>query len=85
MARKGYIIMQTTVTPIPATPEKRAPEYVSPYEAADILGVHHSTIRRQINAGKLTAYKIGTAIRIPRAALADILEPAAPWTVSNHG
>lgn len=58
-------------------------EYLSVKDAAQILAVNHFTIRRLINSGRLEAFKVGTVIRIPRAALADILEPAAPWAV-NH-
>lgn len=55
--------------------------YLSVYEVADTLGVHHSTIRRMIRAGQLEAVKVGRVIRIPRSALETALEPAAPWAV----
>jgi excisionase family DNA binding protein len=35
-------------------------EYYTIYEVADILKVHHTTIRRAINEGRLKAFKIGT-------------------------
>lgn len=53
-------------------------EYLAPNKVAEILGVHHTTVRRQIKSGKLKAFKIGSAIRVPRSALEGMLEPIAP-------
>lgn len=59
-------------------------DFVSVQEAARILDFDQSTIRRMIYAGKLEAYRAGSkAIRIPRAAILDMLEPAAPWAVAK--
>lgn len=46
--------------------------YLSVDEAASILGVHHTVIRRMINAGQLDAIKVGRLIRIPSTALAEL-------------
>lgn len=52
-------------------------EYVSPEQAAEILGVHHQTIRGYIRSGKLPALRIAgeRAVRIRRQSLDRLLEP----------
>lgn len=54
-------------------------DYVSPEQAAEILGVHHQTIRGYIRAGKLPALRIAgeRAVRIRRENLDRLLEPLA--------
>lgn len=51
--------------------------YVSPEQAAEILGVHHQTIRGYIRSGKLPALRIAgeRAVRIRRESLDRLLEP----------
>jgi excisionase family DNA binding protein len=51
--------------------------YVSPEQAAEILGVHHQTIRGYIRSGKLPASRIAgeRAVRIRRQDLDRLLEP----------
>lgn len=44
-------------------------EYLSTQEAAAFAGVHERTIRRLIESGKLTGYKIGRVHRIRRSEL----------------
>lgn len=39
-------------------------EYYTIYELAEILKVHHNTIRRAIKRGDIKAFKIGTEWRI---------------------
>lgn len=53
--------------------------YVSPEQAAEILGVHHQTIRGYIRSGKLPAWKIAgeRAVRIRRESLDRLMEPVA--------
>lgn len=52
-------------------------EYLSPEQAAELLGVHHQTIRGYIRSGKLAALRIAgeRAVRIRRASLDRLLEP----------
>lgn len=49
--------------------------YYSIYEAAEILGVHHNTIRNRIKDGTLEAGRVGWEWRISRAALLSFVEP----------
>jgi excisionase family DNA binding protein len=47
-------------------------EFLTVAEAADLLGVHHMTLRRKVWAGEIPATQLGgphSPIRIPRAAL----------------
>lgn len=44
-------------------------EFYSIYEVADLLKLHHNTIRRMIKAGKLPAKKYGKDWRIRKADL----------------
>ena len=47
-------------------------------EAADSLNVCELTIRRMVNAGKVTAYKIGGALRISDNSLRASIEIVEP-------
>lgn len=59
-------------------------EFLTVKETAETLDLDQSTVRRMIYAGKLEAYRAGSkAIRIPRAAILEMLEPAAPWAVAK--
>jgi len=49
--------------------------YYSIYEAAEILGVHHNTIRNRIKDGTLEAGRVGWEWRISMAALLAFVEP----------
>ena len=49
--------------------------YYSIYEAAEILGVHHNTIRNRIKDGTLEAGRVGWEWRISRGALLAFVEP----------
>lgn len=46
--------------------------YLTVDEAADILGVHHMTVRKMINAKEIPAVRVGRLIRIPSTALAEL-------------
>lgn len=49
-------------------------------EAAELMGVSESTMRRSINMGQIPFYRISGVIRIPREnlmRLIDSLQPAA--------
>lgn len=56
------------------TPNERL---LSVRECAELLGKHPDSVRRLINAGTLTAYKIpsGHGYRIPLKAVLDLLQP----------
>lgn len=43
--------------------------YYSIEEAAEVLGVHHNTIRKRIKAGQMQAMQVGRQWRIPKEAL----------------
>lgn len=46
----------------------RRREGVSIQQVADVLGVHHMTVRRWVRRGYILAYRIGpSVIRIPRS------------------
>jgi len=53
-------------------------ELLSIQEVAQITQLHEITIRRYIQAGKLAAVRIGRRIRVPRAALDELLQPIVP-------
>jgi excisionase family DNA binding protein len=62
----------------PKEPGKRpAREYLTPEEAAEVLGVHVQTMRGYIHGGRLPAYRLAgeRAIRIRRGDLEQVLEP----------
>lgn len=60
-----------------STTASRAPELLSPDDAADLLGVHTQTVRRYIRSGKLAAHRLAgeRAIRILRRDVFALLEP----------
>lgn len=49
-------------------------QYYTIYEVADILKVHHNTIRRAIKNGRLKALKFGSEWRIKREDITNIKE-----------
>ena len=49
-------------------------QYYTIYEVADILKVHHSTIRRAINSGRLKATKIGVKWLIKKEDISNLGE-----------
>ena len=51
--------------------------YLTIYEVADLLRVHHTTIRRYLKTGQLPVIRIGGQYRIPRAAIEALLRPVA--------
>jgi len=56
-------------------------------EAADLIGVHQSTVYRHIAAGRLEAVRAGRSIRIPDSSLLAYLRPViaqTPSPVSTH-
>ena len=55
---------------MPREKPKALPEAISVKKAAEILDVHHLTIRRWIRGGWIKAYRVGPMlIRIPRSEL----------------
>lgn len=63
--------------PSSSTTASRAPELLSPDDAADLLGVHTQTVRGYIRSGKLAAHRLAgeRAIRILRRDVFALLEP----------
>ena len=60
---------------------KRLPEAVSVRQTAEILGVHHCTVRRWIRRGFIKAYRIGPQIvRIPRMEIVRMRAVRLPFT-----
>lgn len=53
-----------------AVPPERP--FITINEAADLLGVSSSTVRRCIEDGRLAAFRLGRVIRVPREALDDM-------------
>lgn len=51
--------------------------YLTIYEVADLLRVHHTTIRRYIRDGELPVIKLGNKLRIPRSGIEALIRPAA--------
>jgi excisionase family DNA binding protein len=45
------------------------PEVMTVNEAAEYLRVHHSTIRRHIEAGKIPAFRVGGAWRLHKKSI----------------
>lgn len=50
--------------------------FYSIYEAADVIGVHHKTIRNHINNGTLRAGKVGRQWKIAKADLLKYINEA---------
>ncbi|MGB7837711.1 MAG: helix-turn-helix domain-containing protein, partial [Terrimicrobiaceae bacterium] len=61
--------------PLPgaAPPVANAPEVLSPEQAAERLGVEVSDVLSAIESGELKGRKIGSQVRITKAALDDFL------------
>ena len=53
-------------------------EWFTIYEAAELLGVHHNTIRNRIKDGSLDAARIGWDWRISREAINNFMKPQKP-------
>lgn len=50
---------------------------VSTLEAAEILGVHYTTVSRMVRDGRLPAWQIGRNYKIDRAVVDAFIKPAA--------
>lgn len=50
------------------------PEVMSARDAARLLGVNVKTIYREVAAGRLQSFHVGSALRIKRAALVEYVE-----------
>ena len=57
----------------PQMSKKYCSEAVSTREAADRLGVCQATIHRAIARGEIRAFKVGRILRVPTAALQQLL------------
>ena len=82
MQQTGGVLAQGTppaapgVPPVIATaaPASALPELLSPAEAAKLLGVTENDVLASLNEGAIKGKKIGSAWRIPRAALDEFLK-----------
>ena len=54
------------------TDKKLKDQYYTIYEVAEILKVHHNTIRRAINDNRLKASKIGTKCLIKKEDISNL-------------
>jgi len=50
------------------------PLFLSPLEAAGMLGVSRAKIYDLVAAGSLQAWRVGTSIRIPRRAIQELVD-----------
>ena len=50
-------------------------DYYTIYEVADLLKLHHTTIRRMIKSAELPAAKVGKQWRIRKADLEELTTP----------
>lgn len=64
-------------------PESNTPRYASIPNAAEVLDVHHSTVRKWISEGRIRGYKFGE--RIIRVDLNDVEAMATPIATANRG
>jgi excisionase family DNA binding protein len=51
-------------------------------DAAAFLNVHPRTVRRMVNAGELTAYRVNRLIRIDMREVYALAQPVPPESVS---
>jgi excisionase family DNA binding protein len=79
VAKLGTAPEVETAVETVSSPRTPAParEYLSPEEAAELLGVHVQTLRGYIRSGKLRALRVAgeRVIRIHRGSLESLLEP----------
>jgi excisionase family DNA binding protein len=71
MMQQGFAGGQATPTaaPAPAAAGAAMPDLMSPAQAAEALGVSEADVMAVLESGDLKGKKIGSAWRIPRAAL----------------
>jgi excisionase family DNA binding protein len=70
--------------PRPAAQKDSAAGYLSISEAAEIAGMHHSTLREWIKDGSLKAFRAGRVYRIRRADLDDRLTAKVAEPLSDQ-
>jgi excisionase family DNA binding protein len=56
--------------------EKLGEIYVSPSQAAAILGVNYSTVMRYIKSGKIKAYMVAGRWKIPLSEVLKLIKPS---------
>lgn len=66
-----------TSTPTPPASPAPLPVFMSPFEAAEYLGVHPKSVRRYVSRGDLVAYRVAGSrlIKIRRDDLDALLQP----------
>lgn len=62
-----------------------ARQYISPKEAAALLGVHPQTIRRFIREGALTRHYLGRLVRLDRLEVLSLIRRDEPEGGNNGG
>jgi excisionase family DNA binding protein len=77
VARLGAVETNGAAPDRAGSEKKRAREYLTPEEAAEVLGIHVQTMRAYIRSGRLPAFRLAgeRAIRLFRADLEKVLEP----------
>lgn len=63
---------------------KQIGEYLTVKETADLFKVNPLTIRRQIQSGKLKAFKVGWQIKITPEALAEYIKENHVRVIRNE-
>jgi excisionase family DNA binding protein len=73
MMQQGFAGGAATPTATPTPSGAGLPELLSPAQTAQVLGVTEADVMSVLDSGELKGKKIGTAWRIPRAALNEYL------------
>jgi excisionase family DNA binding protein len=66
----------------PRAPRAYTPDLIRIDVAADLLAVNERTVRRMLNAGELSAYRVRSALRVDMNEIRDLLQPVPPESVS---
>jgi excisionase family DNA binding protein len=68
---------------MPRKPLPPAERLLSVYEVAELVGAHHATIRRWIEAGRLRAVRLpGGQLRVDQRDLTAVMSPVLPTRAS---
>lgn len=63
--------------PVSQTPAVQTPAYLTVQECAARVGVHPTTIRRQVWNGSISSIRVGRAVRIPASELDRLTSTAS--------
>lgn len=76
------IICSQMSTPAPVSNQSEHPQLITVSQAASLLAVHRSTVRRWIREGKIRAYRLGgRGVRLTRA---DVLQLVTPLEAASE-